>query len=59
MDIFCFASSIRFICYPKLNKQIFEYDKKRNNLERKGEYAQRVLYLKDYAKDVRLTKKQK
>lgn len=41
---------------PKLNKQIFEYDKKRNNLERKGEYAQRVLYLKDYAKDVRLTK---
>ena len=44
---------------PKLNKQIFEYDKKRNNLERKGEYAQRVLYLKDYAKDVRLTKKQK
>ena len=41
---------------PKLNKQTFEYDKKRNNLERKGEYAQRVLYLKDYAKDVRLTK---
>lgn len=41
---------------PKLNKQIFEYDKKRNNLEREGEYAQRVLYLKDYAKDVRLTK---
>jgi ATP-binding cassette subfamily B protein len=45
-----------YILTPYINKRKFSYNKEMSNIQRKGDYAQRVLYLKDYAKEVRTTK---
>lgn len=41
---------------PKLSKIKYEFDKERKEQERNGEYAQRVMYMKDYSKEIRTTK---
>lgn len=52
---FLFPVAMDFVLSPGINKRKFEYDQRRKEEERKCEYTQRVMYLKEYAKDMRLT----
>jgi ATP-binding cassette subfamily B protein len=45
-----------YIISPRVNKLEFTYNKEISNIKRRGDYAQRVLFLKDYAKEIRTTK---
>lgn len=53
--LFLFPVIIDVLIAPSLNVKKYEYDVSRKEADRKGEYIQRVMYMKDYAKDMRLT----
>ena len=44
-----------FAFLPKLFSKEYEYDMRMNEAFRQRDYARRIFYLKDYAKDIRLT----
>lgn len=53
--LFLFPVIMDVLLAPSLNRKKYEYDVEKKEADRKGEYTQRVMYLKDYAKDMRLT----
>lgn len=53
--LFLFPVIIDVLITPLLNRRKYEYDVSKKEEDRKGEYTQRVMYIKDYAKDMRLT----
>lgn len=53
--LFLFPVLVDLIVTPKLNTKRYEFDKAYKEIERRGDYSQRVMYMREYAKDMRLT----